>query len=289
MTVGAGALGWVGLRGQRSAGPAGSSSTRPGTMCETRTSGDPPHGPRSLSPTPSSCARRPNAPTRRATEREVAAARRAPAERPADGPSRPPPRCARAANSLRAARATVPHVGTDPAEFPLAKVVAAHDAVLARWMEYETDPAKPIAFPQMSDGRSPVMTGVPARAAASAVSCARHRADAPDDACRLRRLPRRGAAAGAGLRCASASTRPPARHQDVAAPDSGSDRLVQLGRHRSTMRSCGTRSARSHWSADGDDARWPASAVAAARHRRSAEASPRSLIPQRPRTAAPGR
>ena len=62
-----------------------------------------------------------------------------------------------ARTSLRAMRATMPRVGSDPAEFPLAKVMTAHSAVLVRWMEYETDPAKLIAFPEMSDGRSPVM------------------------------------------------------------------------------------------------------------------------------------
>lgn len=38
---------------------------------------------------------------------------------------------------------------------PLERVRTRHDAVLARWMEYETDPARMLAFPQMSDGRHP--------------------------------------------------------------------------------------------------------------------------------------
>lgn len=38
---------------------------------------------------------------------------------------------------------------------PLARVMGAHDAIVARWMEYETDPAKAIAFPAMSDARVP--------------------------------------------------------------------------------------------------------------------------------------
>ncbi len=38
---------------------------------------------------------------------------------------------------------------------PLERTRARHDAVLARWMEYETDPARVIAYPQMSDGRRP--------------------------------------------------------------------------------------------------------------------------------------
>ncbi len=38
---------------------------------------------------------------------------------------------------------------------PLQRVRSRHDAVLARWMEYETDAAKLLAFPAMSDGRHP--------------------------------------------------------------------------------------------------------------------------------------
>ncbi|MFD5213348.1 hypothetical protein [Microbacterium sp. NPDC058345] len=40
-------------------------------------------------------------------------------------------------------------------ELPLDRLRSRHDAVLARWMEYETDPAKLLAFPAMSDGRHP--------------------------------------------------------------------------------------------------------------------------------------
>ncbi len=59
--------------------------------------------------------------------------------------------------SLRVARGTVPSPRADPQDFPLAKVVNAHNAVLVRWMEYETDAAKLIAYPAMSDGSSPVL------------------------------------------------------------------------------------------------------------------------------------
>ena len=38
---------------------------------------------------------------------------------------------------------------------PLERLQARHEALLARWMEYETDPARAIAFPAMSDGRQP--------------------------------------------------------------------------------------------------------------------------------------
>lgn len=38
----------------------------------------------------------------------------------------------------------------------LERLFAAHDAVTARWLEYELDVAKTIAFPAMSDGRQPL-------------------------------------------------------------------------------------------------------------------------------------
>jgi hypothetical protein len=38
---------------------------------------------------------------------------------------------------------------------PLDRLRARHEAVLGRWMLYETDPAKAIAYPAMSDGRAP--------------------------------------------------------------------------------------------------------------------------------------
>jgi hypothetical protein len=38
---------------------------------------------------------------------------------------------------------------------PLDRLRARHEAVLARWMQYETDPARAIAYPAMSYGRAP--------------------------------------------------------------------------------------------------------------------------------------
>lgn len=52
-------------------------------------------------------------------------------------------------------RAAVPARGTDPAHLPLARTMAAHDAVAVRWIEYETDAARRLAFPAMSDARVP--------------------------------------------------------------------------------------------------------------------------------------
>lgn len=43
----------------------------------------------------------------------------------------------------------------DEGAYPLARQKAEHDAIVARWMEYETDVAKQIAFPVMSDARHP--------------------------------------------------------------------------------------------------------------------------------------
>lgn len=47
---------------------------------------------------------------------------------------------------------------TRPAPVPdqLEKLFAAHDAVTARWLEYELDVAKLIDYPAMSDGRQPL-------------------------------------------------------------------------------------------------------------------------------------
>lgn len=62
-------------------------------------------------------------------------------------------------------RAEIPAVSR-PERFPLARLLRAHDAVTARWMDYETDPAKLIAYPTMSDGKDP--------ATAEFLSAARH-------------------------------------------------------------------------------------------------------------------
>jgi len=53
------------------------------------------------------------------------------------------------------ARVTAERSALGSAQPPLDRVRTRHDAVLARWMEYETDPARVLAFPAMSDARSP--------------------------------------------------------------------------------------------------------------------------------------
>jgi hypothetical protein len=49
-----------------------------------------------------------------------------------------------------------PAVTATPSEDRLARAMADHDAITARWLEYELDVAKMIAFPAMSDGRQPL-------------------------------------------------------------------------------------------------------------------------------------
>lgn len=56
---------------------------------------------------------------------------------------------------VTATRAALPSPATPAADLPLARLIAQHDAVTARWMSYETDAAKTIAFPALSDGRHP--------------------------------------------------------------------------------------------------------------------------------------
>ncbi len=57
---------------------------------------------------------------------------------------------------VTAARAALPSAATPADQLPLARLTAQHDAVTARWMAYETDPARALAFPAMSDGRQPL-------------------------------------------------------------------------------------------------------------------------------------
>jgi len=66
-----------------------------------------------------------------------------------------------AAASVRARRAQVEAaradlaLNADPRRRPLPRAIAAHEAVVARWMAYETDPAKLIAYPTIGDARDP--------------------------------------------------------------------------------------------------------------------------------------
>ena len=85
---------------------------------------------------------------------DVAAARRAlDAAQRAKNAASAQVRVARA--QIGAERAAVPARGSDPVHLPIARATAAHDAIAARWMEYETDVARRIAFPAMSDATVP--------------------------------------------------------------------------------------------------------------------------------------
>lgn len=62
----------------------------------------------------------------------------------------------KAKGELRAGH-TAPHAGGDASpQAQLERLFAAHDDVTARWLEYELDVSKLIAFPAMSDGRQPL-------------------------------------------------------------------------------------------------------------------------------------
>jgi hypothetical protein len=55
-----------------------------------------------------------------------------------------------------AAQAELPRASqTD--RYPIARLHRAHDIITARWMDYETDAAKLIAYPVMSNGKDPAM------------------------------------------------------------------------------------------------------------------------------------
>lgn len=63
-----------------------------------------------------------------------------------------------AARATPVATASEPKPITRPSPLPdqLEKLFAAHDAVTARWLEYELDVARLIDYPAMSDGRQPL-------------------------------------------------------------------------------------------------------------------------------------
>ena len=63
------------------------------------------------------------------------------------------PACGRAAGSRRL-RCSTSSAPPTP-RFPIAALVARQDAVTARWLAYETDPAKALSYPQMLDAQHP--------------------------------------------------------------------------------------------------------------------------------------
>lgn len=69
---------------------------------------------------------------------------------------------------LSVARAEIP-APSKRERYPVARLQRAHEAITARWMDYETDPAKLIAYPTMSDAKDP--------ATAAFLSASRHALD----------------------------------------------------------------------------------------------------------------
>lgn len=59
--------------------------------------------------------------------------------------------------SVQAARATLPPSRAPLEAMPLGRLRAEHDRLTARWIAYETDPAKAIDYPAMSDASSPAL------------------------------------------------------------------------------------------------------------------------------------
>lgn len=91
----------------------------------------------------------------RGTTSDVASARRALKQAEQDAKAaRAEVRARRVHMSV--AQAEVPSASR-PELYPLARLHRAHDAITARWMAYETDPALLIAYPVMSNGKDPAM------------------------------------------------------------------------------------------------------------------------------------
>lgn len=79
---------------------------------------------------------------------------------------------------LTAARAAIPSAS---APRPLDRLRSEHDAIVVRWMQYETDPAWQIAYPGMTDVKQPA-TAAYLRAAGRATDLRREAGDRPTPA-----------------------------------------------------------------------------------------------------------
>ncbi len=58
---------------------------------------------------------------------------------------------------VKAAKAMLSAIRAGSAPLPVVRVLAEHDAILSRWMAYETDTALAIDYPVMTDPRSPLL------------------------------------------------------------------------------------------------------------------------------------
>ncbi|WEK62389.1 MAG: hypothetical protein P0Y60_06465 [Candidatus Microbacterium colombiense] len=79
---------------------------------------------------------------------------------------------------LQAARAAIPPAS---APRPLDRLREQHDAIVVRWMQYETDPARQISYPAMTDVKQPA-TAAYLRAAGQATDRRREAGDHPSPA-----------------------------------------------------------------------------------------------------------
>lgn len=79
---------------------------------------------------------------------------------------------------LQAARAAIPSAS---APRPLERLRSDHDAIVVRWMQYETDPARQIVYPSMTDVKQPE-TAAYLRAAGRATDLRRDAGDRPTPA-----------------------------------------------------------------------------------------------------------
>ncbi len=89
----------------------------------------------------------------RATTADVASARRALKQAEQNAKSAVADMRARRVR-VNVTRAEIPS-SSQKERYPLVRLHRAHDAITARWMAYETDPARLIAYPAMSDGKEP--------------------------------------------------------------------------------------------------------------------------------------
>jgi hypothetical protein len=114
---------------------------------------------------------------RRATPEQVASAKRMLRDSERDVKAAAADIRARQAR-LQAARAAIP---APSAPRPLDRLRSEHDAIVLQWMQYETDPARQIAYPAMTDVKQPA-TAAYLRAAGRATDLRREAGDRPTPA-----------------------------------------------------------------------------------------------------------
>jgi hypothetical protein len=153
--VGAGALGWVGVRVQRAGRirrlelDAALHDVRAGRQALTRS--------RAAVHAARAAVARAEADrlAGRASPADVAGARRELQQAQREVRAASTDLTARRAD-VRAARASVPSRADGPQALPLPRLMATHDAISTEWIAYEIDPAKALSYPSMTDVREPL-------------------------------------------------------------------------------------------------------------------------------------